>query len=294
MARNFTPVADDMYRFTVGSGPEAEFFKSIARQGHAGLRAGQTQQGVYVFAPSGEFLASDISVSPDRIMTLLRRGLDRWKELPRGRRLMKPAPAADPPGRERAEKHHPKDGLVLRVFTRDRGDANRRSYGDRTDPWNTDMAWFTADEMREFVPARGRREIPAHLVRRLARVHLLDFVRGLPLSPFQDGSVERASMQADVVEVKAGVVSMRLTGESRAVEAGRGIETRMLGRATWDPEKSRFTSFELVATGTRWGPARGAGDNDGPGGIGYVLKLAGDAPHDRVAPWFFGAYGWRR
>src|SRR5439155_1402045 len=38
-----------------------------------------------------------------------------------------------------------------------------------------------------------------------------------------------------------------------ATEQTRGFDAKLLGRATWDEKAARFTAFELVAAGSRWG-----------------------------------------
>ena len=61
----------------------------------------------------------------------------------------------------------------------------------------------------------------------------------------------------------------------------------------WD---SGITAFNLVATGQRWNRGRllSPFDNAGPGAFGIAFTLAADTPADRVAPAYFGAYGWGR
>ena len=60
----------------------------------------------------------------------------------------------------------------------------------------------------------------------------------------------------------------------------------------FDVERGRFTRFDLVAIGTRWGGtthnARGR-DLD-PAPVGYAFTLAGD--DEVVAPAFMASYGW--
>jgi hypothetical protein len=74
------------------------------------------------------------------------------------------------------------------------------------------------------------------------------------------------------------------------------METRLLGRATFDRAGGRFTDFALLAVGTRRGQSRAPyiGNDTGSGEIGFAFVPAEDTPADRVAPAFFPAYGWFR
>ena len=75
------------------------------------------------------------------------------------------------------------------------------------------------------------------------------------------------------------------------VDGGSSVFTkpRVIGSATFDRAKNRFTSFELLALGKRTGRtinhARGEA---APSGIGFVCKLA--PPNWRVAPTFLDTY----
>ncbi|MFO0876170.1 MAG: hypothetical protein U0840_02265 [Gemmataceae bacterium] len=295
--KSFVCVADEMFSLHNGSGPEAELFQALARAGFAGGRRGTTQQGYYYFTPSGQLLASDNSRDPLRVARMMDVALARWKALPRDRRLLPRTPETNPGGRSRGESHYPADGLVLRQFTRDLG-ASRRTLGDLEDPWNTDMVWISAAEVRRMVPATARKgdryAVPESVIQRLARLHLVDSVLG-QTSPFQPRSVTEARLEVEITERNADEVRLALTGRTRASEGTRSIDLRLLGRATFDPRTNRFTSFELFATGTRTGrqPQSYIRDEAGRGEIGFAFILAGDSKADKVAPSYFGAYGWR-
>jgi hypothetical protein len=186
LARAFVPVTDEVHRLQTGSDPECRLFQKIAEQGHY---AGQTypsstRQGTYAAAPSGVLLASINSNDAKAMAGMLRRALERWDVLSREERLLPNDPAGETAQIRRAEQFYPEDGLVLNVFSRDlpRGEATEAD--DWTaHAWNRDMAWFTRDEARTFLPpeptgAGQRHEVPEPIVRRLARLHLVDNVRG--------------------------------------------------------------------------------------------------------------------
>ena len=76
----------------------------------------------------------------------------------------------------RWEQSRPDDGLVLRVCSREVpvgfGAETKRG------PWNLDHAWFTRKEARQFLSAEPKvgvtHALPAALVQRIARFHLVD------------------------------------------------------------------------------------------------------------------------
>jgi hypothetical protein len=301
LTKSFVLCTDEVYALSIGRGPEAEFFQSFAAKGFAGMRQGQTQQGFYYVAPGGELLFSDNTRDPRRAARGMKDALAKWKDLPRDRRLRAQAPEADPSGRRRFEPLFPKDGLVLRETIRDIGDA-RKMGGDPL--VNVDMAWLTAEEVKQLLPAsrKGAKQAwPDALVRRLAKLHLVDSVAGLPTA-FQDRAVEKASIETTIADVKGDLVTLSFAGETKCSQdldtaTGRRtltMELTLLGKATWDAKKGRFSAFELVAAGRRSGRPQMNNAEDKPTRIGFLFQLAGDSPADHVPPNFAAAYGWRR
>lgn len=313
LLERFVPCADEVWRLQNQKDPECDFFRSFCEKGHYGGRSRptDTRQGTYAVAPSGEFLASINSNDPRAMASMLRKALQAWDALPPARRFMDPPPAASPEGRCRAQESFPSDGLVLKTFSRDLP----RDSGGRTSPaWNLDFAWFRRDEARSLAPERGEsgatHAVPARLVERLARFHLVDNVRG-QTDPFPQAAVQRAELTAEVTAVEGEIVSIRFTGNTRTrqrmrtgvngfrdmndpKERERGYEARLFGRATFDRKAGRFTSFKLLAVGARWGGTlyNGRGDDLEPAPMGIVFTLATNEPAERIAPAFFWAYGW--
>jgi hypothetical protein len=316
LAAKFVPAADEVYRLQNGTDTECRFFQKFAEKGHYGSRPGASRQGTYAVTPGGELLASVNSNNPERIATLLRDALAKWEKLAPGDRLPAGNPKGQAPDLRRAERHYPDGGLVLHVYSRDLPRADEAA-GWRGKAWNQDYAWFQKQEARRFLPAEVRvgqkHDVPAPLVRRLARAHLVDNVRG-QTRPFDEKHVETARLTAEVKAVDGDVVSLRLDGATRAAAEGtwpvgglrggrnatpqkRGYEAALLGKATYDVKAERFLTFELVAVGTRWGATQFnvRRDDPGPAPMGVLFTLAGDGPWERVAPAFFNeVYGWGR
>jgi hypothetical protein len=316
LAARFVPAADEVYRLQNGGDEECRLFQKFAEKGHYGGRPGASRQGTYAAAPSGVLLASINSNDPRRVARVLRAALAAWEKLPRADRLLAGDPRGRAAGFRRAERYYPEGGLVLHVYSRDLP-RERVAAGWRGKAWNQDYAWFKKEEARQFLPDDPRpgrkQDLPAALVRRLARAHLVDNVRG-QTAPYDDEHVEKARLTAEVTGVDRGVVSLRLAGRTRAAAEGtwsvgglrggrtrtpqkRGFDAALLGKATYDLKRGRFLTFELLAVGSRWGATRFnvRRDDPGPAPMGVLFSLAGDSPSERVAPAFFReAYGWAR
>jgi hypothetical protein len=307
LAAEFVPAADASDRIQSKQSTDADallFQKFGGKRTFVSSRAGDgLGQGQYAVAPSGELLASCATTDAREVAAMMKAGLEKWKRLPREKRLLAEAP--DPKasaGWRRWEKLYPADGLVLRVITRDLPrDDGKEIPAHFRNVWNQDYAWFTKDEARAFLPAEpsegAAHEVPRLLVERLARFHLLDNVRALNYASFPVEAVEKARLTATVVEVDGDRVSLRLDGETRASATDpfeQGYEPKLLGRAEYDVKAGRFTSFELVAVGNRWGTGNCNQRNDdtAPAPMGVVLTMAGDSAAERLPPAFISKYGW--
>jgi hypothetical protein len=210
---------------------------------------------------------------------------------------------------------YPHDGLVLRLAVRDLPrEIDTRKDDWRKSAWNLDYAWFTRDEARAIVPqprtAGSRCHVPEEIVRRLARFHLRDFVRGEP-SAWADDAIRHGELISEIVSRDGNEVRLRLEGrvtlqhevrwtrpedgESRAYDCG--FDAVLSGDAIWDDMASRFVAFDLLAAGPRWGTNQYNNRNDdlGPAPMGVAFTLAGAEPRDRTPPhqiWhrdYFGA-----
>ncbi len=181
--------------------------------------------------------------------------------------------------------------------------------------WNQDFAWFRKKEARQWLPAEPlaglEHSVPQELARRLARCHLFDNVRG-QTTAYKEEHVRIADLNTRVRAVAGARVSLDVTGRVRCEAEGawpvagfddrdqprrqqRGVDVRLLGRAEYDLAAGRFTRFDLVAVGTRWGGTLYNG-RDGdlwPAPVGHALTLAGDSPAERTPPAVLWEYGWR-
>lgn len=314
-AAHFVCVADEVGRLQSGADAECLLFQKVAEQGHYAGRTvpTATRQGTYALAPSGVLLASVNSNDPAVMAELLQSALQRWESLPRAERFQTQLPPAREAAR-RWETRFEDIDLVLRVNSRDL--PRESDSGDwRSRSWNQDFAWFRREEARQFLPTQlalgARHQIPAPLVQRLARAHLVDNVRG-QTSSFPASAVQTAALTATVTAVDAARVSLRLEGATRTEQRGRwsirgfrdmhapsdqvrGYEAKLLGFAVFDRKADRFSSFEMVAMGMRWGATQynGRADDLAPAPMGVAFTLASPAASELVAPAFIGDYGWQ-
>ena len=264
------------------------------------------RQGIYCITPGGKFLDSVYTIDDPAVLSeMLARALEKWNALPLKARLARgPIDPAGATERQKRKDGYPEEGLVLIETMRDL---------PRTPPqdenlagsWNKDYAWFSKVEAREFLPrnfARGESgSVPKKLVHRLAAHHFVDYVRCIGY-PYETRMIDYASLASTVVSIEENLVKIRLEGKSRTSQKGprktppegdvdqtnqtRGVEVKIVGRATWDLAAEKFTVFDLVAIGTRWGGISATRWHDlANEPIGFEFRLAGNRPMDRTPPY---------
>jgi len=291
LARNFIPVADKVEPFQgTDSADESSFFWKISRQRKD--FKGVPGQGVYAVTPSGKLLAfRQTDHDPARILELLEDALAQWKLMDPKERKGSDCRTRDPGDSWRGEARLPDGGLVLQLFVRDLPRQDGTPAEKFAHMWNQDYVWFKRDELRSMIPPShkpgDRHALPDRLVRRLAKIHFVDLVRGVT-PPYEDRHVEKAEMALVVDRLEGDRLHVRLEGMTRAerqatpnprieTDYGTGYDGRILGRAEIDLAKEEFVAFEMVSVGTRWGGTRHntrLEDNDvAPNPIGYALRL---------------------
>lgn len=294
LAREFVAASDEVWRLQRGTDAECVFFQEMAEHGHYGGSPGTTRQGIYVCAPSGKFLASVNSNSADRVLSTMQRGLFAWKKLSKNQRLLTDDARILP--EHRWEDSYPADGLVLTMFTRDLPEE-----GGPEQPceakWNQDRVWFSKAEARQWLPEDirpgAKHSLPELLLTRLMRFHLVDTVKG-QTSTFSTRELEDSAISVEVVKSAPPLARFEIVGATHAESSRRrrrtsphGVSTRLLGHGTYHVEQERFTEFEIVALGRRWGRTSLNGRRrDAPEGLlGFVFRLSGPE-EPRIAPAF--------
>ncbi len=257
---------------------------------------GKNHQGFYAATVEGELLNADGDPhSVDRTLAMLDRALKNWQT--RTTQLqtttIKPLVQRDPD----FQWQYPSDGLVLQVGIRDLP----RKVDHRPDNWrrnahNLDYVWITREEMLQIVPKMVQQgdtfPLPSVLTRRLARFHLLDYVHG-ETPPWPVEVAKRADLQLRVIQVSSEKVQFSLSGRAPLRETNvegtkkeRGFDATLYGKLIFDRRKQRFTRFDVVAIGTRWGSTGHSGrrNDDAPAPMGIAFTLAGNEPRDRTPP----------
>ncbi|MBK8206355.1 MAG: hypothetical protein IPK87_06085 [Planctomycetes bacterium] len=296
----FIPCADEVWRLHNLKEADCLHFQKWCDEGGTlngeGERA--TRQGTYCCTPSGVFLGSANHRDPKRIAEMLRGALKKWKEIKKEDRLLKDDPVKTWEQINRNEKQYPTDGMVLRVNSRDMPRTGLDQNDWRTHAWNFDYAWFRKDEVARMLPKvfekKAKWQLPADLVQRTCRLHLVDNVRG-QTPGFAPENVSEAEINCEVTRLKKGVVTIQMTGKVKLEQGQRGLEAKMLGEAQYNTKTEKFDKFELVVVGQRWGATQfnRREDDRERSPIGYVLSLASDHATEKVAPTEFGSYGWR-
>ncbi len=238
---------------------------------------------------------------------VFRRGLAEWRKLPAERRRAGAVKIEElSQSDSRYVRTPPKDGLVLRVFSRllDRekdGTYRDADCDDRPgDAPAVDHLWITKEEAQSLVTAAGSQasprasfEMPAGIAERLVRFHLIDNTRGEP-PMWRRQDIRRSKLtlravprkSADAVTILALEGSALLATAADATKADRGYDVRLTGEIHIDAASGRITRLDIVAIGDHWGEGtytRGARPGRTP--LGVALELAdGRQPGDRVPP----------
>ncbi len=333
LSARFIPVSEDFERFQTateeaGSGKPAgiqteefKYFHQMLAQARlldkrgepaAILGDGCHTQGMYMLTPSGRVLGMMHQWDqPALYVKMLKRGLERWAEVPAEERRLSRPPARDRGrlGNIMKSELYPADGLVLREITRalpyepalgpryDKAIASHPVYA------RLDQAWYRKQEARQFLPARiepgAGHAVPRKVLNRLVLFHLgtnTDTIAG----PFGDNTIREARLAVAVVAVNGHLAELTLQGATRvdgpqdsADGKNSGYRANLLGRAVYDLKAERFVEFDLVALGIRHhGGNEVRQDTPNPIPLAVLLTLAGTSPADRLPPAYLDRYGW--
>ena len=296
-----------MWRLQRVQDEDAFVFQEMANKGHY-RRVGGTRQGIYVCSPSGILLSSINSLNPDDVLEMIKSGLDKWNALPFSERQI--SSEFKPEVRHRWENSYPGQGMVLNLSKIDLFTDPPVQSG-RSDRWNIDHVWFNKDEARLWFPKDPQEgdyyELPDLLTDRLFCFHMVDNTRGQTL-PFAPQEIKESNIQIEVQISRQTSVQIKITGHSKAVSKGlwllgendwtpnyelnNGMETNLLGQATYNLGLEKFTEFEMVAIGKRNGKTKYNGRQNSPdtGYVGFLFTLAENKPSDRIAPAFVDVY----
>ena len=287
--------------------PDALIFQEMANQGHY-RGEGATRQGIYVISSSGKLLSSINSLNADKVLETIKDGLEKWYDLPSSERYL-----SNNLGLKtihRWENSYPEQGLVLTSVNADLFTYPPKN-ADRSDRWNMDYVWFNQSEARHWLPDDSQKgdvyELPEKLANRLICFHLVDNVRGQTL-PFSPQEIKKSGWKIEVLERHLSNVRIKIRGQSKAVSKGawllgendwapdylldHGMDTEILGSASYNLEQKKFTKFELVAIGKRYGKTEFNGRKNSPDSsyIGFFFSINQNRISERIAPAFVDIY----
>lgn len=277
ISTEFVPFAGNTNELQVGKSPERDWFMSTIKTLHPGAWQGVTAQGFYVVGADGTPYAYDMGArAKDAFMKLLDRGLEAYKANPP---KQVEVPASGP---IKTWTLNPPEGtLVVRTVARVRpipeGSAGNNANVGQDHYWlmPSDMEALLANPQKEFA-------MPRAMAYRLARFHLVDFVRGEPdrwrlnFVRYTNFRVKRAG--ADALEFSGGFKMVDPRGGKP--EGRKGYEGRLEGRIEFNPSTRRATSFVAFADGMAWG--EGSLTSGAPKGR-FPLKIAFRSVDDEVA-----------
>lgn len=308
----FIPLAENCSPLQSQKDAKGEFFRLVAEQGHYAGRTkpSATRQGIYALTPGGHLLASVNTRAADQMLAMMHKALAAWESLDAAERLSEgkiPIGPYEPDPQFSVRR--PDDGLILKVYSRDLP----REGGGPADDWrrtavNFNHAWFTADEMRQFIPSSDEvgavHTLPQPIVRRFALYHMIDNVRGeTPM--WRPSDLQSAELRTEVIDKDEEKIVLWLSGSIRCSGSGiwplrpfeepqqveRGVEMSLGGTLRWNRKTQTFDRFDVVAAGTRWGGTEHnlRWDDLDPAPLGIAFELAGVGAQDRIPPQ--GVYG---
>ena len=279
----------------------------MANEGHY-QRVGGTRQGIYVCSPSGLLLNSINSLNPDDVLKMIESGLEKWNSLPLSDRNI--SINSIPKARHRWEDSYPENGMVLNLSKIDLF-TDPPLQSERSHRWNRDFVWFNKDEVSQWVRENPKTgdiyNLPDIILERLFCFHLVDNTRGQTL-PFAPQEIKESNIEIEIEDIRDSLIQIKITGNSKAVSRGpwllgendwtpnydldHGINTNLIGYASYDMKLKKFTKFEIVSIGKRKGKTQNNGRNNSPdsGYIGFYFTLANNTLSERIAPAFVDVY----
>ncbi len=305
----FIPVVDNVSKSQIRQDAHGEFFRKIAEQGHYRGRTipTDTRQGLYAATADGKLLASVNSTQVGRVQRLLGDAVRIWKKTTAAERSpkIKKSVLTDP----KFSPKPPTNGLILRMIARDLPRAAKARRTDLTQQ-NIDHVWIHKEDMLSMIPedpAKGQLvPIPKIVARRLAQFNLMDNVRG-EASPFDPDEVNLDNIGLKVVKVSEETIKFVVYGHSSAakppsrktnpftgfrIDKEMGTDLVWSGAVVFDRKLQKFTRFDLLAAGERWGGCvYNFRDNDlGRSPIGFAFQVIENVEDDPTPPRFYAYY----
>ncbi len=307
ISEKFIPAADEVWRLQRSKDPDALIFQEMANQGHY-RGEGATRQGIYVCSADGTFLSSINTLNPEEVLKTIDDGLKKWEALPIKNRQGHHMPKIKVT--HRWENSFPEHGLVLTTVNSDLI-SNSPNLVERSERRNMDHVWFHVTEVASWLPTQAKVGmvyfVPELIKNRLFCYHLVDNVRGQTL-PFAPQELKHAEISLTVTDLQESVLKLKILGYSDARAEGEwllgqndwtpsyslnhGMKIQLMGNAMFDLNQEKFTEFEMVAIGKRYGKTELNSREFSPDTsyVGFYFTLAGEKDADKIPPAFVDIY----
>ena len=307
--KDFIPVVDNVSHSQIREDAHGEFFRKIAEQGHYRGRTipTDTRQGLYTATADGKLLVSVNSTQVGRVQRLLNDATRIWRKTSTAERSpkFKKKVETDP----KYSRSPPADGLYLLSMIRDLPRDAKAKSTDLTAK-NVDHVWIKKEEMLAMVPddpSKGQLvPMPEAVAERLARFHMIDSVRG-QTNPFDEDQIEIKDVGLKVMKVSDDSIKFVVYGRSSAdrppskktnpytgfrITKSSGNDLVWSGAVVFDRKQKRFTRFDLLAVGERWGGSlynfRDTDLNRAP--IGFAFQIIPNVDDNPTPPSYLAYY----
>ena len=211
----------------------------------------------------------------------------------------------------RFSKSPPTDGLYLLSMIRDLPRDAKAKSTDLTAK-NVDHVWIKKEEMLAMVPdnpSKGQLvPMPKVVAERLARFHMIDSVHG-QTNPFDEGQVKINGVGLKVMKVTDDTIKFVVYGRSSAkrppskktnpytgfrITKNIGNDLVWSGAVVFDRKQQRFTRFDLLAVGERWGGSLyNFRDSDlGRSPIGFAFQIIPNVEDNPTPPSYLDYYNY--
>jgi hypothetical protein len=282
----FVPVSANTHDLQWRASPAQQFFLDVvAHTTSAQLRRQFSEsadpQGMYILGADGTSYGFINDHDPIDVIQFMDRARRSYAQHP-PRPIELAQDAVTAPFAETPES----DTSVVRVFSRIRplpagAWGLNRSVG-------RDFLWIYRDEVTALLGScaettePGKVALPAGLVRRILRFHLVDNVRGTADMWGRD-EVKRAEVSARIVRSDAQGCTLALSGgfALQTADRARGYEGRFEAELTAERASLRVGRFRLYSAGKAWGAGTYT-PNQPPGRYDLIIAMT-DANEDPIA-----------
>jgi hypothetical protein len=281
----FVPVAINQAHQRRQQDTEGEFYRKLVLQ-RSGIQPNsenvkqlinQTTQGFYIATADGELLLYNNNRDPEKVLRLMKEKLKELESRPPTKAVAIASDRID----TRWTVSPPDGGLVISVHAKVLG-----GYKETDNQWqkifqtalSRDNLWVSAAEHQAI--AKG--VLPASLLERIARFHLVDNTRGEP--PMWEPN--------EIQKLDVSLQDGKVTGRAllQTMPGNRGYDVQLKGDV--EVKEGKVVRFDVVALGDFWGEGpftKNAPEGKFPLGISFTLADGTDIA-DGIPPQ--GSRGW--